>query len=79
MLLYCWKKLKGVVKVVKTITRKRNIDNREREIGLDPFRIISDDEFERNVNAIIAYYQMTKGETKKRFVSQYEAKENLIL
>ncbi len=51
----------------------------DRTSGFDPFRIISDEEFEKNLNAIIAYYQMTKGETKKRFTSQYEMDEELIL
>ena len=68
-----------MVKLVKTITRKKNNDNREKEIGFSLFRIISDDQFERNLNAIIVYHQMTKGEGKKRFVSQYETNENLIL
>lgn len=35
-----------------------------------PFRLISNDEYSTNMNAIIAYYQMSKGETKKRFVSE---------
>jgi len=70
--------LTEVIGMTKTITRKKN-DNREKTVGFDPFRIISDEEFEKNLNAIIAYYQMTKGETKKRFISQYQNDEDLIL
>ena len=36
----------------------------------DPFRLISNEEYGTNMNAIIAYYQMSKGEVKKRFVSE---------
>jgi len=64
--------------MTKTITRQKN-DNKEKVMRFNPFRIISDEEFEKNLNAIIAYYQMTKGETKKRFISQYENDEDLIL
>jgi len=38
--------------------------------SFDPFRVISDDEFCRNLNLIIAYSQMIKGETKKRFIGE---------
>ena len=37
--------------------------------GFNPFGIISDNDYGKNLNAIIAYYQISKGETKKRFVS----------
>ncbi len=64
--------------MVKTDIKNKG-KNKENISGFDPFRIISDEEFEKNLNAIIAYYQMTKGETKKRFVSQYDVDEELIL
>lgn len=38
--------------------------------SFEPFRLISDEEFCRNLNLIIAYSQMIKGETKKRFVGE---------
>lgn len=33
----------------------------------DPFRLISDEEYNKNLNLVIAYYQMSKGEARKRF------------
>ena len=41
----------------------------ERKKAFDPYRLVNDEEFNTNLNAIIAYYQMTKGEVKQRFVS----------
>jgi hypothetical protein len=38
-------------------------------MGFDPFRLVSNEEYSKNLNAIIAYYQISKGETSKRFVS----------
>ncbi|UCB46132.1 MAG: hypothetical protein JSV25_01540 [Spirochaetota bacterium] len=40
--------------------------------GFNPSRLVSNDEYCKNLNAIIAYYQISKGETKKRFVSSSE-------
>jgi len=37
----------------------------------DPFKLVLDEEFCKNMNAIIAYYQISKGEAKQRFVSSY--------
>jgi hypothetical protein len=34
--------------------------------GLDPHRLISDEEYGANLNALIAYYQIVRGEAKKR-------------
>jgi hypothetical protein len=45
-----------------------NIVAKERT-GFDPFRLISNEEYSKNLNAITAYYQISKGETNKRFVS----------
>jgi hypothetical protein len=45
------------------------IEGVDRKKSFDPFRLISNDEYSKNLNAIIAYYQISKGETKKRFVS----------
>jgi hypothetical protein len=36
---------------------------------LDMFRLVSNEDYGKNLNAIIAYYQISKGETKKRFIS----------
>ena len=33
------------------------------------FKLVSNDEYSKNLNAIIAYHQISKGEAKKRFVS----------
>ena len=38
----------------------------------NPSRLVSNDEYCKNLIAIIAYYQISKGETKKRFVSSSE-------
>jgi hypothetical protein len=41
-----------------------------RTSSFDPYRVVSDEEFCRNLNLIIAYGQMIKGETKKRFIGE---------
>jgi hypothetical protein len=38
---------------------------------LDPFRLVSDEEYNKNLNLIIAYYQMTRGEAKRRFTGSH--------
>jgi hypothetical protein len=38
--------------------------------NFNPYRAVSDEEFCRNLNLIIAYGQMIKGETKRRFVGE---------
>ena len=40
----------------------------------DPFRVVSDEEFCRNMNSVLAYYQISKGERKQRFTSSAAAK-----
>ncbi len=40
----------------------------ENKTDLDMFRLVSNDVYSKNLNAIIAYYQISKGETKKRFI-----------
>ena len=37
--------------------------------GLDPQKLISDEEYGANLNALIAYYQIVRGEAKKRLAS----------
>jgi len=48
---------------------EKKYKNYYRKQAFDPFRLVSDEEFSRNMGAVIAYYQMTKGEAKRRFVS----------
>lgn len=48
----------------KTIKTKNNTYDK-----FNLFRVISDEEFCRNMNLIIAYSQIIKGETKKRFIA----------
>jgi hypothetical protein len=45
--------------------------NRERLTGqaFNPHRMVSDEEFCTNMNLIMAYNQIIKGETKKRFTA----------
>ena len=67
VIVLCLKKEKNVEKQVieKTVVSKRSM-NREFDFN----RLVSDEDFCRNLNAILAYYQMSKGEAKKRFVSR---------
>jgi hypothetical protein len=45
----------------------------------NPFKIVSDEEFCRNMNSVLAYYQISKGERKQRFTSSASAKRpNLV-
>jgi len=62
---------------MKTITKDIKKDNTGSDF--DPFRLISDEEFSRNLGAIVAYYQMTKGETKRRFVSSSNYKNTVYI
>ena len=50
----------------------------EKKIGLkkntsaefDYTRLVSNEDYCKNLNAILAYYQMSKGEAKKRFINR---------
>jgi len=53
---------------LKTIS-ERTVKAIEQKHGFNPFTLISDNDYSKNLNAVIAYYQISKGETKKRFVS----------
>ena len=58
-------------------TKKVNDKSRTKEKkGFDPFRLISDEEFVSNLNALIAYYQILKGKDRGRFVSSYHYRED---
>ncbi len=39
----------------------------EQKEKFSPYRLVNDEAFETNLNAIIAYYQMTKGKSHGRF------------
>lgn len=52
-----------------TTTGSLTITKVDKKNSFDPSRLISNEEYSKNLNAIIAYYQISKGETKKRFVS----------
>ncbi len=58
--------------MVKSV--KAKIANKKTWGGFNPFRIVSDEEFCRNMNSIIAYYQIAKGHGKHRFTSSLESK-----
>jgi hypothetical protein len=57
--------------------KKMHYRTHERETGavtgadgvFHPHRLITDEEFNRNLNLLIAYYQMTKGTSHRRFRS----------
>jgi hypothetical protein len=51
---------------MKTITKPDRVKK------FNPHRLVSNEEFSTNLNAIISYYQMVKGEAKKR-ISQDRA------
>jgi len=53
---------------MKTISTHK-VKEIEQKYGFNPFTIISENDYSKNLNAIIAYYQISKGETRKRFVS----------
>jgi hypothetical protein len=44
----------------------------------NPHRIISNEEFQANLTAIITYYEMTKGEYRRRFTSELSREDVLI-
>lgn len=52
------------------MTNNLGVKEKKNRKKFNPLRLISNDEYSTNMNAIIAYYQMSKGETKKRFVSE---------
>jgi hypothetical protein len=53
----------------KTMNGQTVIEKRVRKGKFNPFRLVSDEEYGANLNAIIAYYQIAKGEAKKRLAS----------
>lgn len=51
----------------QVLTKKTGLNNSS---AFNPNHLVSNEDFCRNLNAIIAYYQMSKGEPKKRFISR---------
>ena len=43
----------------------------------DPHRLVSDEEFQKNLTAILTYYHMLKKESKRRFASYEYGGERL--
>ena len=41
--------------------------------GLDPYWLVSNEEYGANLNALIAYYQIVRGEAKRRLASSRTA------
>ncbi len=52
----------------KQLKIKKEGKKEDKKNNFDPFHLISNNDFCTNMNAIIAYYQMTKRETRKRFI-----------
>ena len=48
--------------------------NKAKGDGFNPFSIVKDEEFCRNMTSIIAYYQISKGEGKQRFTGSPDSK-----
>ena len=55
--------------MVKHAVKKKTKGKR----GLDPHRLVTDEEYGANLNALIAYYQIVRGEAKKRLASSRNA------
>jgi hypothetical protein len=54
----------------KKLLKQQKMANMKKTVrGFNPFRLVSDEEYCANLNAIIAYYQIVKGESKKRLAS----------
>lgn len=51
--------------MVKHATKEKTKSRR----GLDPHKLVTDEEYGANLNALIAYYQIVRGEAKKRMAS----------
>jgi hypothetical protein len=61
------------MKATKKVTDKSQTRGKR---SFDPFRLISDEEFVSNLNALIAYYQILKGRDRGRFVSSYHYRDD---
>jgi hypothetical protein len=53
----------------KMLKQQKIMNTKETTRGFNPFRLVSDEEYGANLNAIISYYQIAKGESKRRLQS----------
>ncbi len=53
--------------MINNTVKKREKGATAQKQGFNPHHLVSDDMFEKNLNAIITYYQMTKGKSHGRF------------
>lgn len=67
---------KWSAKMVKQETKEYVTLKNVRKNNFDPFRLISDKEFCNNLDTIISYYKVTKGETKQRFTGSERLHED---
>jgi hypothetical protein len=42
--------------------------------GFNPYKLVTNEEYGANLNALIAYYQIVRGEAKKRIASDRSSK-----
>ena len=54
----------------KQVIEKKIVQTKDKSRSFDYKRLVSNEDFCKNLNAILAYYQMSKGEAKKRFISR---------
>jgi hypothetical protein len=53
---------------MKYHTTVKNLEGyQDTDTLFDPRRLVSDEEYNRNLNLLIAYYQMTRGASNRRF------------
>ena len=67
--LYCVETLEKEKPMVKYALKEKSKSKK----GLDARRLITDEEYGANLNALIAYYQIVRGEAKKRLASSRNA------
>ena len=54
----------------KQVIERKTSPKKNTIAEFDYNRLVSNEDFCKNLNAILAYYQMSKGEAKKRFISR---------
>jgi len=60
------------------ISLKNKISASIQSGSFNPYRLISDEEFQKNLTAILTYYHMLKKESKRRFVSHNLDQKQLL-
>ncbi len=68
--LLCFGALRKEEKMEKQVIEKKIGPKENTSTEFDCTRLVSNEDFCKNLNAILAYYQMSKGEAKKRFISR---------